>query len=156
MGDEITKYLIVVGTSMFKFIGGPTIGKSFGFHFLVTAALTTLGTMLSVIIFSFLGGRVRDRIARRKRRKKNYRVFTKKKRRIVKIWTSFGIRGVAFLTPLLFTPIGGTLIAASFGVPRKKIIVNMFISALFWSVIFSFFIDILLDVINNWIHSSLN
>ena len=45
--------------------------------------------------------------------------------------------GVALLTPIILTPIGGTLLAVSSGSPRRKIIVYMFISSSFWSVVIS-------------------
>jgi hypothetical protein len=41
------------------------------------------------------------------------------------------------LTPVLLTPIGGTLLAVSSGSPKEKIILFMFVSASVWSVIFS-------------------
>jgi hypothetical protein len=47
------------------------------------------------------------------------------------------LAGVAVLTPLLFTPIGGTIIAVSFGAPKEKILFYMFISASFFAVLFS-------------------
>jgi hypothetical protein len=41
------------------------------------------------------------------------------------------------LTPIILTPIGGTLLAVSSGSPREKIVFYMFISASFWSVVIS-------------------
>jgi len=53
----------------------------------------------------------------------------------VKIWRKYGIWGVAALTPILFTPIGGTMIAVSFGEKKPKILLAMLLSASLWSVI---------------------
>ncbi|MDH5398541.1 MAG: hypothetical protein OEX02_10360, partial [Cyclobacteriaceae bacterium] len=50
-------------------------------------------------------------------------------------WKRFGALGIAFLTPILLMPIGGTLILTSFGSPRKKIFTYMLMSATFWSVL---------------------
>jgi hypothetical protein len=51
--------------------------------------------------------------------------------------------GVAVLTPVLFTPIGGTILANSFGETRKRIIFYMFVSSIVWgfalSILLSFF-----------------
>jgi hypothetical protein len=42
------------------------------------------------------------------------------------------------LTPVILTPIGGTLLAVGFGSPRPKILLYMLISAGFWSVVLTF------------------
>ncbi|MDL5045999.1 hypothetical protein QQ054_08125 [Oscillatoria amoena NRMC-F 0135] len=53
------------------------------------------------------------------------------------MWRKYGLAGVALLTPLIFTPIGGTILAVAFGSPKDKILIYMFISAVFWAVMFS-------------------
>ncbi|HZB13588.1 MAG TPA: hypothetical protein VE467_11185, partial [Chryseolinea sp.] len=63
--------------------------------------------------------------------------FSPRNRRFVTIWKKYGLIGVAALTPILLTPIGGTLLALSSGSPKDKIIFYMFISASVWSVIMS-------------------
>jgi hypothetical protein len=45
--------------------------------------------------------------------------------------------GIAFLTPLLFTPIGGTLIALSFKLKRPILLTQMLIWGSVWGVAFS-------------------
>jgi hypothetical protein len=45
--------------------------------------------------------------------------------------------GIAFLTPLIFTPIVGTLIALSFKIPPLKIIAWMTVFAIVWGLIVS-------------------
>jgi hypothetical protein len=44
------------------------------------------------------------------------------------------------LTPVVLTPIGGTLLAVSSGSPKEKIIIYMLVSASFWSVVISLLI----------------
>ena len=136
MFDEILKYLFVYLTSMLKFVGGPLLGIASGLSFWETAILTSLGMMTSVFIFSTVIG-----ISFKKwilsKFYKNRKLFSAKNRKVVRVWRNYGLKGVAFLTPLLFTPIGGTLIAASFGETRKRIFLYMFASSAFWSVVFS-------------------
>ena len=98
--------------------------------------------MTSVTFFTFLGTRVKQYLQVRSTKQK--KVFTKKNRRIVRIWSSYGEIGIAALTPILLTPIGGTLILVSFGSDKKKILGYMLISGLIWGVIFSFSIEWLL------------
>ncbi len=135
MFEQVAKYFTVFLSSMIKFIGGPLSGTAFGLNWVETCIFTVLGMMTSVLIFSLLGAEVRSRLFNR--RKKKRRLFTSRNRRIVRIWRRYGLSGVAFLTPLIFSPILGTIVASSFGEPWKRIFVYMFVSAVFWGVVFS-------------------
>ena len=135
MFEQVAKYFTVFLSSMVKFIGGPLSGTAFGLSWVETCVFTVLGMMTSVLIFSLLGAGVRSRLFNR--RKKKRKLFTTRNRRIVRIWRRYGLSGVAFLTPLIFSPILGTIVAASFGEPWKRIFVYMFVSAVFWGVVFS-------------------
>jgi hypothetical protein len=53
------------------------------------------------------------------------------------VWRKYGLAGVAALTPLIFTPIGGALLSVSFGAPKDRLIVYMFVSASVWAVLLS-------------------
>jgi len=63
------------------------------------------------------------------------KVFTRRNRRFVKIWNRYGLMGVAFLTPVIFSIPIGTIIANSLVHNKKKIFLFMFVSILFWSVL---------------------
>ncbi|WP_246000767.1 hypothetical protein [Pontibacter diazotrophicus] len=129
---NLLKYLSVYLVSMVKFLWGPLTGISLGLSYFETVLLTVAGMMTSVVVFSVVGKAVSEWYSRRQRAKQKPR-FTKKNRRIVQVWTRFGVSGVAFLTPLLFTPIFGTIVAALLGAPRKLIFIHMLWSAVFWS-----------------------
>jgi membrane protein DedA with SNARE-associated domain len=131
---------------MIKFIGGPLSGAAAGLTWIETFIFTVLGMMASVLIFSFLGENAKKRFLSRFRKKKKI-LFTPRNRRIVRIWRKYGLKGVAFLTPLLLTPIGGTIVAASFGEPPKRILIYMLVSAIFWGFIFSLFIQQLNELV---------
>lgn len=135
---EIIKYATVFGLSMLKFILGILTGTSLGFNIGLTALLTVAGMMATVVILTFLGNEFRQKI--KAKFGKNKKLFTSKNRKIVRVWQKYGIFGVAFLTPLLFSPIVGTLIAVSFGEKKHKILIYMLLSAVFWGLILSVFI----------------
>ena len=135
MEGEILKGITIFLLTMLKFIAGPTLGYAAGFSFVVTVGITVGGMMSSVFLFTYLGTLLREKVLSRlfKRR----RTFTKRNRRFVQIWKKYGLSGVAFLTPLIFTPIGGTVLLTAFGSPRPKIILMMLISATLWSLFFT-------------------
>lgn len=90
--------------------------------------------MTSVTLFTYLGTYLRKKVISRFLKRK--KVFSNQSRRFVKIWKKYGIMGVAFLTPLLLTPIGGTVVLTSFGSPKNLILLTMLASAIFWSFVF--------------------
>lgn len=132
---NVAAYTAIYLSSTLKFVFGPAIGMEENLTVAETAIFTSLGMMTSVIFFSIFGEKIRAKLMSRKKRR---RIFSKKSRRIVRIYNKFGIKGIAFLTPLLLTPIGGTLVAVSFGVKRRKIIINMLPNAIVWSILMSY------------------
>ena len=132
MWEEI---VLVYFSSMFKFILGPLGGYAMGLNLFTTVLSTVAGMMTVVLVFAFFGNWLRSKIINKffKKRKK----FSGRNRRFVTIWKKYGVAGVAALTPLLFTPIGGAILAVSFGSPKDKLIVYMFMSASFWAVVFT-------------------
>ncbi|MCC5944306.1 MAG: hypothetical protein JJT94_05175 [Bernardetiaceae bacterium] len=133
--------LWVVFASMFKFIVGPLIGVAIGLPVWITVLLTTAGMTISAFIFANFGILIREKLFYRFFSRP--RLFSRRTRRMVRIWRSYGIKGTAFLTPLIFSPIIGTLIAVSFGERKDKIITYMAISAFVWAVVFSLLIEYL-------------
>jgi len=136
MWEEILKTItLVYFPSMFKFILGPIAGYSAGLNLLSTVLGTVAGTMTIVLLFTFFGDFMRKRVLNKvfTNRKK----FSDRNRKFVGVWKKYGIVGVAALTPLLLTPIGGTILAVSFGTPKDKLIIYMFISASVWALVFS-------------------
>ncbi len=134
METEILKGISIFLLTMLKFIAGPTLGYAAGFSFLTTFLITVGGMMSSVVLFTYLGTYLRTRIINRFFKKR--KVFSSKSRRFVIIWKKYGILGVSFLTPLVLTPIGGTIVLTSFSSPKNSILLTMLISALFWSLVF--------------------
>ena len=133
------KYFTVMVATAIKFFNGPIAGTLLGLTWWETAICCVIGMMSTVTIVAFLGNSVQKIIA--KSRKKPPKLFSKRTRFAVKIWLKLGIWGIAFFTPLFFTPVGGTLLALSFKVEVKKIWLSMFLFAVIWGVIFSYLIS---------------
>lgn len=136
MWEEITRAIPIYFSSMLKFILGPSLGYLAKLNMVTTILTTVAGMMTVVLAFAFFGDFIRKRIINKyfTRRKR----FSERNRKFVQVWRKYGLAGVAALTPLLFTPIGGVLLAVSFGSPRDKLIIYMFISASVWAVVLTF------------------
>jgi hypothetical protein len=138
---QLAKYVAVYLISMIKFIGGPLSGVASGLTWVETFIFTVLGMMTTVAVLTLIGNNARKRLFSKINRNKKKKLFTPKNRRLVRMWRRYGLKGVAFLTPVFFSPIVGTVMAISFGEPAKRIFFYMLGSALFWGVIFSLFIN---------------
>ena len=135
MWEEILKAIPVYFSSMLKFIFGPIGGYAAGLNLITTILVTVAGMMTVVLSFTYAGNWLREKVIHRffgKRKK-----FSESNRKFVRIWKKYGLFGVAALTPIFLTPIGGSILAVSSGSPKEKIVLFMFISASVWSVIFS-------------------
>lgn len=137
MFEYLFKIVSVFALSMIKFIGGPLSAAYMGLHFWEAVVFTILGMMFSVYTFTYFGIQIRSWYYLRMGNKR--KIFSLKSRKLVTLWKSYGLQGVAFLTPILLSPIGGSLMAVSFGANRRKILGYMFVSALFWGVVLNIF-----------------
>jgi len=136
---ELTlKILSILLLTMVKFLFGPTLGYAAGFPIWLTFIISILGMMMAVFLFTYIGDFIRDRFFKSFFTQK--KTFTKRKRFIVTIWRKYGVYGVALLTPVFFTPIPGTLVLVSFRTPNKVIFTSMLISAVLWSLIFTYIV----------------
>jgi membrane protein DedA with SNARE-associated domain len=136
MLEEILKAIPVVLASAIKFILGPLEGYALRLHPVTTALSTILGMMISVTAFTYFGDWLKRRVF------KNF--FDKpsnpseSRRKFMVLLRKYGLGGIAFFTPLILTPIGGTLLAVGTGKPKEKILLFMLISATAWSALFTF------------------
>ena len=144
MNESLITFLGIYFLCMFKFIAGPTLGAAAGYGLWKIMLVTVSGMMTSVLIFTQLGNRIKKILATRVKKKSP--VFTKRNRSIIRIWSKYGEIGIAFLSPVLLTPIGGTLILVSFGTQKRKIYFHMLWSAIFWSAVFGATINNILQI----------
>jgi uncharacterized membrane protein len=136
MKTVFLKYLSVALASTLKFFGGPITGVILKLTWLETALCSAIGMMFSVFLFTLAGNGVQVLV--KKHRKSPPKKFSRTNRIAVNIWKKFGIIGIAFLTPPLFTPIFGPLLAVAFRVPKTSIFLWMSVSALVWGLSISY------------------
>ncbi|MGY6522472.1 MAG: hypothetical protein ACXIUD_12120 [Mongoliitalea sp.] len=144
MIEYVLKVFVIYIATLFKFIAGPVLGLAAGLSALEMLVVTVGGMMTTVFSITLLGDWFRANWQLGVSKKK--KVFSPKTRKIVTVWRKYGVLGVATLTPLLLTPIGGTVIMNAFNVKKEKIFLYMFLSAMFWGVIFSFSIQYILEI----------
>jgi membrane protein DedA with SNARE-associated domain len=140
MTNEILKAIPVFLSSALKFILGPIEGYFAKLHFITTIFATVGGMMLSVVAFTYFGDWLRRGLLKRFFQKKDDQKPHTKFRDFIK---KYGLAGVAFLTPVFLTPIGGTIIAVGLGKPKNKILIFMLISAVGWALVFTSIIYLL-------------
>jgi len=135
MWSELIKYISVYFLSMVKFMAGPPLGVAVGIGVLETIILSILGMMTSVVLFTLIGERIK--VFWLPKFIRDARDIKPQNKYFNLLWRRFGVFGITFLTPVLFTPIGGTLLATAMGSSRGKIFIYMFASAIFWSIALS-------------------
>ncbi len=71
------------------------------------------------------------------------KLFTRRNRRMVQIWSRYGLIGLAALTPVLFSIPIGTFFMTRLAKNKRKIIFYMFISVTSWSLLITTLFEIL-------------
>ncbi len=132
----LEKYWVVILSTAVKFFMGPAAGLGLGLSWLETAVCTIIGMMLTVLMLVFLSNQLNQLV--QYFRKGKPKLFSKRTRFAVRLWKKMGIMGIACLTPLFFTPVGGTLLALSFKANKISIITSMLFFAVFWGITITF------------------
>lgn len=109
----------------------------FDFNYLQCILTSCAGAFFSTVIFTYLSdgiikwwNKLKDKWITKKDPKKH---FTKSNRRIIKIKNRFGLIGIAVLTPVLLSIPLGAFLAERFFKDKKKVIIYITISCVFWS-----------------------
>ncbi|QRR02889.1 hypothetical protein [Dyadobacter sandarakinus] len=136
METTFLKYLSVALASTLKFFGGPITGVVLQLSWIETAICSALGMMFTVLVLTYVGSGIQGLF--KKYRKSAPKKFSRTTRMAVNIWQRFGIIGIAFLTPPLFTPLFGPILAVAFRVPRGSIFLWMSVSAMVWGLAISY------------------
>lgn len=144
MLEELLRYLGIYLLACLKSILPPLLGPAAGLNKLEIIVITVVGLMSSVLLFTLVGEKIKKHVipVLVKKPKK----FSKKSRRMVRIWRKYGIIGTCFLTPLILSPIGGSILVASVGAPRKQVYLYMLAFGIFWAVIWTFSVDYLIEI----------
>ena len=127
--------------STVKFVfGGVPLALTYNFSFFESVTVTSIGGFTGCIFFVFLSETLiinyRHRIANKlhlAKRSTPEKIFTKKKRFIIKVKTRFGLVGIAALTPLLLSIPLGCFVAVRYFKHKQRVLIYMFTSVFLWS-----------------------
>lgn len=133
-------YWSILGLLVFsalKFFLAPSAAVVAGYGFWWAIAISSSGGILGFLIFFYFGNWIKQ-IYQKIKKPKPKKAFSKKNKFIVKLKQSFGLYGVALLTPcLLGIPLGSALAAAYFS-SSKKTLFSFVFSIILWSVILTY------------------
>jgi len=129
-------------TSAVKFFAGPILAKSFGFSYIQSILLTSVGGISGVLLFFKLGSKLILFFPNYfKSNTKKKKIFTKKNKFYVLLIRDYGMFGIALLSPILISiPIGSFLAARFFDANSVMVRAILCMSVVFWSVTLSTFL----------------
>ncbi len=93
-----------------------------------------IGGIIGIVIFTYFGSIIQDYLVKRFPKTFN-RKFTKSNRMLVRVKQRFGLGGVAALTPILLSIPVGVLFALTLTHDKKKIMMSMILSIMFWATV---------------------
>jgi hypothetical protein len=154
---SIIKYLLILAISSVKFLFAPPLSFEFGFTFLQTWLVTTLGGVAGVVFFFYLGKvliaiyyrylaayfahfslRIRTGVWN------HYdlpvpvkKIFTFRNKTLVKIRRRYGLIGIIILTPILLSIPLGTFLALKYYSRQKNLLAYLSLSVVLWSLLMS-------------------
>ena len=158
--NSFVKFLLIIATGSIKFLIAPPLSFGFGFNFLQTWAFTSVGGVLGVLFFFFLGRFIlklyskyyrqafKDKVHQfadsigklhlaEKFFPKKSKNFTWQNKLIARIKKRWGFIGIVILTPVLFSIPIGTLLALSLYSDRKYLPLYLSASVVAWSLVLS-------------------
>ncbi|MDB4303192.1 hypothetical protein N9934_00180 [Desulfosarcina sp.] len=157
VGFDILKLALVVLLSGVKFLFAPIISIGYGYNFLQTIILTSVGGILGLFFFYFLSKWIirkyyrycptvvsyfadeeaKQRLIDSRCGRENKKTFTKKNKFIIKARKNYGFFGIILLTPVLFSIPIGAFLAQKYYSKNKKILVYLSLSVTLWSACLS-------------------
>ncbi len=70
-----------------------------------------------------------------KEKERQKKILSERHKKLLNIWKSYGLAGIAFITPCIISIPIGTIVANALEPNKRKIFAYMFASILFWSIV---------------------
>ncbi|MEQ8910616.1 MAG: hypothetical protein RIC95_15575 [Vicingaceae bacterium] len=135
---EVSKILGLLLFSALKFFLAPSTSVIAGYGFWQTILITCGGGLVGFFLF-FKFGEVLQKGFQRIVKPKPKKRFSKKNKMIVKLKRSYGLWGLAILTPCLLGIPLGALLASAYFRKQKGALLIFFAFIVLWSFILTYF-----------------
>jgi uncharacterized oligopeptide transporter (OPT) family protein len=162
-GVQLLKLIQVLLISGIKFLFAPIVSLGYGFNYIQTVAVTTLGGILGILFFYFLSKWIirqyrkycpivfsyftGEKVEQAKKilncDQPPKRKFTRKNKIIINIRRKYGLFGIIFFTPVLLSIPIGAFLAQKYYSRNARVLIYMSISVVIWSFFISSIIFIL-------------
>ncbi len=135
MLTKITQVVLIIIGSAFKYSWLTVFAAETEWGLIPAFLFNFIGGCLGVYVYTYLGEHLRDWYIKRQKQKGTYRVVTKRNKLIIFFRKKLGLKGVAFLSPILITLPLGTAILLTMTKNHKKIIQYLLLSCFFWTAV---------------------
>ncbi len=144
--SEAAVQLSFLVLAVLKFLYTPGVMLASGYSALHTIIVCSLGGTSGAALFFMAGRLIFNRFERLFPPKKDKKVFTRTKRRIILFKKRFGIIGLAVIVPLISVPVSA-VIAAKYYKNRLRVVAAYFLILSVWSVILTLFSSRIIEMI---------
>lgn len=135
---KVIEILRIIGLILFssvKFLFAPATVYLSGYTFWQTLLITIIGGFIGVLTFFFAGRAMFSWINERFNGKKPRKNFSKKNRLLIKVKSSWGLIGLAIISPSLISIPLGSLLAARYFRHDRRTIPVFFGAVVLWSLV---------------------
>jgi hypothetical protein len=132
---KLTQVVLIIIGSAFKYSWLTVFAAESQWGLIPAFIFNFIGGAIGVYIYTYLGEHLRDWYIQRNKAKGTYRVFTKRNKTIIFFRKKLGLKGIAFLSPILITLPLGTAILLTMTKEHQKIIRYLLVSCFFWTAI---------------------
>ncbi len=124
--------VLVVSTVKFGFVASTVVAANLG----IPGTISNLvGGIAGIFVFTQIDEYAQNWLIKTfPKRFKNK--FSKRTRFLVKIKQTFGLAGIAFLTPIVLSIPVGVFFAMDLTTNKRKVIINMVVACIFWGAVF--------------------
>ncbi|MBS1652634.1 MAG: hypothetical protein JSU07_11560 [Bacteroidetes bacterium] len=131
-------FVILLCSVFYGKTGLPAACILFKFNFAEVFFYGCGGAIAGTIFFVYLFAEINRRWQKylnSKQKNKSRKIFTKSRRRIIKLKHNFGLTGIAILAPILLSMPVGAFIADKFYKDKPKVILYLSLSCIGWTII---------------------
>ena len=137
--ETLWEILVIVLLSSVKFLFALGTALLAGYGYVETVLMTSIGGIMGVMVFyyfgEFINAKFQQWLDRRKKKQKQKRTFTKRNKLIVKTKITYGLIGLALLTPIFLSIPLGCILAARFFRQNRSTLPVLIFFVLFWSLV---------------------